>query len=233
MTHAELVAQVIEDCGRSDKTTEIGKYVNRAQVIIVQAAYRIHKHVFTSLIKEKYRDTVDGTKTYAFPSDMFGFYNIRMAESGDKRRLSDLTPHYQDLRRPYPEDETEGAPKYYIPWGRYFELSPIPDAAYTLFMRCAVYPADMATAETSDLLYMDEVIIKCADWFTCVSLNLEKDIRRFKGEFKDLLDIAIKADIPSFGGDKTVRARPFTATRIYEGDLDDYWKKPSWRRGPG
>jgi len=232
LTHANLVLQVIEDTGRSDKSDEIGNYVNRAQVIIVRDASVLH-HDFTCMKKEKYVDTVNGQKTYTFPPKMKSFYDLRICESGDKRKLHTLTPRYQDLQRPYPEGDSEGLPVYYIPWGTYFELSPIPDDAYTMHLRCLLWPTDMTTG-TSELLYMDEVIIKCADWLTVLSLNLEKDIRRFKAEYRDMLNSAIRSDRDAHKYDLKLKAQPFVSgiSSLEAGELGDYWKKPSWMRSP-
>lgn len=235
LTHAQLVSQVEEDTGRSDKTTAIGNYVNRCQYIIVNDASQLNWD-FSCLKKEKYADTEDGTKIYTFPADdtngyMKSFYDIRLCESGKAVKFTPLTAQYQDGIRPYPEDDAEGKPTKYIPWGTYFELSPIPDDAYTLYLRCLMYPSDMATGDSSDLLYMDEVIIKCADWLTVLSLNLEKDIRRFKGDYRDLLQGAIATDRRTHATDIKLHATPFVGGRTA---LEPkYWLKPSFMRGPG
>lgn len=233
LTHANLVSQVEEDTGRSDKSTEIGKYVNRAQVMIVRDASVLH-HDFACMKKEKYVDTVDGQKTYTFPPKMKSFYDLRICESGNKQKLHTLTPRYQDLVRSYPEGNSEGLPTYYIPWGTYFELSPIPNDAYAMYLRCLLWPTDMATGATSELLYMDEVIIKCADWLTVLSLNLEKDIRRFKAEYRDMLNSTISSDRESHKYDITLKAQPFVSgiSSLEAGALGDYWKKPSWMQNP-
>jgi len=230
MTHAEIVAQVEEDTGRSDKTTVIGNYVNRAQIIIERDAAQLN-HDFSCLKREKYADTEDGVKSYTFPSTMKSFYDLRLCESGKQIKLVTLTPMYQDSVRPYPEDNSEGKPVRYIPWGRYFELSPIPDAIYTLYIRCIVYPDTMETGDASDLLYMDEVIIKCAGWLTVLSLNLEKDIRRFKSEYRDLLTGAIRTDQRAHAMDIKLHATPFVGGRTtLDGDRTEYWLKPSFIR---
>jgi len=232
LTHAELVSQVQEDTGRSDKSTEIGTYVHRAQNIIVRDASVLH-HDFTCLKVESYTDTEDEVKTYSLPLTLKSFYDLRLCESATKRKFHPLTPRRQDLRRPYPEDDSEGTPVYYILWGRYFDLSPIPDATYTMYIRWLKWPTAMATGAVSDLLYMDEVIIKCADWLTVLSLNLEKDIRRFKGDYRDLLQAAIMGDKDSSKYDLQLKAQPFTTAVTAGADMTDYHLKPSWIRGPG
>lgn len=244
MTRAELIAQVIEDTGRSDKATPIIAYVNRAQTIIVKDASQMNWD-FSCLKKEKYMATVDGTKIYTFPADsengymkslydlrLWGYYDSDEAKwvSGKAGKMTPLTPMYQDAVRPSPEGDSEGKPTKYIPWGTYFELSPIPDAIYRLYMRCLMYPADMATGDYSQLLYMDEVIIKCADWLTVLSLNLEKDIRRFKAEYQDLLRGAVRTDQREHAMDIQLHATPFVGGKVA---LEpEYWLKPSYLRGP-
>jgi len=234
MTHAEIVTQVEEDTGRTDKTAKIIGYVNRGQNIIVRDASQLH-HDFTCLKKERYADTIDGTKTYSFPSDLKSFYDLRICETGEKRKLRPLIPQTQDAIRPYPEDDSEGVPVRYIPWGRYFELSPIPDDEYTMYIRCLIYPSTMATGDTSDLLYMDEVLIKVADWLTVLSLNLEKDIRRFRSEYEELLRGAISTDREAHKYDTILHVTPFVGGRtvLHPGEASQYWLKPDWIRSPG
>lgn len=224
LSFASLVSQVEEDTGRSDKSTEIGTYINRAQNIIVRDASVLH-HDFNCLKVESYTDTVDGTKTYSLPSTLKSFYDLRLCESATKRKFHPLTPRRQDFRRPYPEDDSEGTPVYYILWGRYFDLSPIPDSEYTMYMRWLKWPATIASTTVSDLLYMDEVIIKCADWLTVLSFNLEKDIRRFKGDYRDLLRAAIMSDKDSSKYDLQLRAQPFSTAVTSPGDMSEYWRK--------
>lgn len=232
LTFTELVSQVEEDTGRSDKTTEVGTYINRAQHIIVRDASVLH-HDFNCLKMESYRDTVDGTKTYSLPTNLKSFYDLRLCESTTKRKFFPLTPRRQDLRRPYPEDDSEGTPVYYIIAGRFFELSPIPDAAYTMHMRWYKWADTIAGSTESDLLHMDEVIIKCADWLTVLSLNLEEDIRRFKADYRDLLTSAITSDKDFSKYDLQLKAQPFTTAVTPAADMTDYHLKPGWMRMPG
>lgn len=234
LTFTELVSQVVEDTGRSDKTTAIGTYVNRGQNIIVRDASVMH-HDFSCLKVESYRDTVhdgtSGTKTYSLPLNLKSFYDLRLCESATKRIFHPLTPRRQDLRRPYPEDDSEGTPVHYILWGRFFDLSPIPDAAYTMHMRWLKWPDAISGTTESDLLYMDELIIKCADWLTVLSLNLEKDIRRFKADYRDLLMAAVNSDRDEHKYDLALKAQPFTTAGM-PADMSDYHRKPEWRRTP-
>lgn len=244
LTHAEIVTQVEEDTGRTDKTTQIGNYVNRGQNVIVRDASQMH-HDFSCLKKERYTDTVDGTKTYGFPSDLKSFYDLRLGGYYDEDeeewtygragKMTPLTPMYQDSVRPYPERDSEGKPVHYIPWGRFFELSPIPDAIYRIYIRLLIYPSTMATGDTSDLLYMDEVLIKVADLLTVLSLNLEKDIRRFRSEYEELLKATIASDREAHKYDTTLHVTPFVGGRtvLQPGEATEYWLKPDWIRSPG
>jgi len=231
LTFTELVTQVKEDTGRTDKGTEIGTYINRGQHIIQRDASVMH-HDFTCLMMESYRDTVAETKTYSIPSNLKSFYGLRLCESATKRKFHPLTPRTQNLRRPYPEDDSEGTPVYYIIRGRFFDLSPIPDAAYTMHMNWYKWADTISGTTESDLLYMDEVIIKCADWLTVLSLNLEEDIRRFKADYRDLLTSTITADRDANKYDLQLKAQPFTTAVTPGADMTDYHLKPGWVRGP-
>lgn len=212
LTHAGLVLQVVEDTGRSDKSDEIGNYVNRSQNIIVRDA-SLMNHDFSCLKKEQKSDTADERKTYKFPLNMKSLYDLRICETGDSRKLRTLTPMTQDALRPYPADDAKGAPTKYIPWGIYFELSPIPDNTYTMHIRFLRWPDTMDSGDDSELLYMDEVIIKCADWLTVLSLNLEPDIRRFQSEYRNLLRSAVQSDRQAHKYDTAVKATPFMGGR--------------------
>jgi len=224
LTHAGIVSQVVEDTGRSDKADEIGNYVNRSQNIIVRDA-SLMNHDFTCLKKEKTASTADGTKTYKFPLNMKSLYDLRICESGSSGKLHTLTARAQDAARPYPEGGAEGFPTKYIPWGIYFELSPIPDNTYTMHIRYLRWPVVMTTGAESELLYMDEVIIKCADWLTVLSLNIEPDIRRFQSEYRSMLRAAVTSDRQAHKYDTKVKAQPFVGGRT---SLErEHWLKPS------
>lgn len=230
LTHAQIVTQVEEDTGRTDKTTQIGSYVNRSQIIMVNDASQMN-HEFSCLKKEKTAETVDGTKTYTFPTNMKSLYDLRINETSDKAKMRPLNAMTQDAHLPWPESDAEGAPVNYIPWGKYFELSPIPDAAYTMMIRYLIWPAEMATGAESDLLYMDEVIIKCADWLTVLSLNIEADIRRFRSEYEKLLTSAVRSDRQRHKYDTKIRIQPFVAGHT-QLPAPGYWNKPAFLENP-
>ena len=233
MTHAQLVTQVIEMTGRSDKTTEIGVYVNWGQIAVVRDAAR-RKHNFSFLIKEKYASTADGTESYTFPSGMRAFYSLRIQTAGSERKLLNRTARSKDIAVPYPAGQSEGCPVRYTPWGRNFELSPIPDAVYTLYVRCSVWPTDMATGETSALLNMDDVLCNYGAWILFLSMNLEKDSRRFGAEYKRGLNDAILADEMAEGGEEDLVALPFVggSNALEPGVTNEYWKKASFISSP-
>lgn len=228
MTRAEMVSQVGEMTGRSDKDTEIAVYLNWGQIEVARA------YTFTYMVKEKYMSTADGTENYAFPSTMKSFYSLRIQTSGYKRKLVNRTTKTKDLLVPYPDGESEGCPVYYNPWGRDFELSPIPDATYTLYLRCEVWPTDMATGDESDFLNMDDVLCEYGAWQLVKSLNLEKETARFRGEFRSSLAKVVKVDTKDIGGEEQLIAQPFAdgSFMLAPGEASDFWKKPGWLRSP-
>ncbi len=228
MTRATMVTQVGEMTGRSDKDSEIAVYLNWGQIKVARA------HTFSYMVKEKYMTTTDGTETEAFPSTMKSFYSLRVQTSGYKRKLINRTTRTKDIRVPYPGGEFEGCPIFYNPWGRSFELSPIPDAAYTIYLRCEVWPTDMATGDASDLLNMDDMLCEYGAWQLAKSLNLEKETARFRGEFGSSLAKVIKVDTKDIGGEEQLIAQPFAdgSLMLAPGEASDYWKKASFIRSP-
>lgn len=228
LTHAQLVTQVEEMTGRTDKTSEIGTYVNWAQIAVARI------HTFSYMRMESTASTVASVETYTFPTNIKSFHSLRVQTAGKERKLLNKIAMVKDSTVPFPSNESEGTPVYYTPWGRNFELEPVPDAVVTLSLRWETWPADMATGDTSNLKFMDDVLCNYASWWVSLAANLEKDIRRFKAEFKDGLSQVIKVDTIDTGGEEDIRAEPYVGGNLIlePGETNEYWKKASFLRSP-
>lgn len=90
--------------------------------------------------------TVDGTRTYAFPTDMFEIKRVEY--DGDK--LGKVDDRGEDTINLGDSDSTEtGTPAHYRVWDETFYLRPIPDSAKTLTVDGYKLPTALTTASTT------------------------------------------------------------------------------------
>lgn len=116
------------------------------------------------------RNTVDGTHTYALPSDCLGMYSLR--DATNKRRI-----RRTGFRKVDNTDYlTEGLPTHYIRFGLDFQLIPTPDATYEIQLRyCKELTAMSADGDYPTLL---------SPWHECILMGAEWRGWRAIGEIK-------------------------------------------------
>ena len=142
-------------------------------------------HTFEEMRKKYTANTVDGQKSYGFPTNMKDIYSLTLQDGASSRKLTYVHPREFDGKVPRPEQSTERRSAYYVDYGVNFELFPIPDTTYVLNLRCSVYPTDFSLATTSassTLLRKDALISAVATMFGFLSLREIEDATYWKNE---------------------------------------------------
>jgi len=167
--------------------------------------------------------TVDGTKNYNFPTNYKVIISIRVIDGTNSKKLTMLLPNRFDQLFPYPEDDSEGRPDYYIPLGNTYDLYRIPDAAYDTEIRNIQWPT-VITA-TSDLISYepnkDDMIVSGMTVEAFKHLQLYEDAALWAVSFKAELDDAVLADEDML--DFQPRGAGFVTGVTYTGE---YWNDP-------
>jgi hypothetical protein len=147
-----LITRCLDYISRaSTGTTRSGQTLeNMAMSWLNAAQMRISKvHDFREMYKIYTRDTIADTKSYAFPTNWKVVLSLRVEDGTASRKLGMVRPEQLDKYRPYPEDDPTSTPQIYVPYGNDFELVPIPDAAYTLYMRTVMWPTVITSTATA------------------------------------------------------------------------------------
>jgi len=153
--------------------------------------------------------------------------SIRLMDGTLSRKLTFIPTRELDETLPYAESLSTGRSTHYTLAGsRDIEFIPIPDAAYTLYIRYSQWPAAL-TAETDETPYTN---------LDGVTVFLAKDIANayLSGEYFDFAQRAalyLKANAmeESRQPDHIRIARPFSTHEVI---LGEYWRDPFVRRTP-
>ena len=198
-TAGTLITRSLDYISRaSTGTTRSGQTMeNMAMSWLNTAMMRISKlHDFREMYKLYTRDTVASTKSYTFPGNYKVILSLRVEDGTSSRKLEMILPQRLDKARPYPEDDSEDKPSVYVPYGNEFELIPIPDAAYTMYIRTIQWPSSItSTATTIDYEpNKDDVILAymLADAFNY--LQMLTDATKWEGTANKRLAEAISIE---------------------------------------
>ena len=139
MIRSAFVNKVLDVIGDDSTESEVQDNLNWAQLQIAKdfIALGMPLDELMTLEDDDTTDisiTVADTKTYDFPSDYLWCYSIRLIDGTSSRILERVLPIEMDTKIPYPEDLATGRSKYWIPRGTQFEIYPIPDDAYSLYI---------------------------------------------------------------------------------------------------
>jgi len=219
MTRDELVSRVASDIGRTDKDSDIQDYLNWA----LKELARVHRWKDLEVYDTTTLDTVADQKRYQLPSDLHILVDLILEDDDNSRRLVAVHPRRFDDIIPYPESDITGRPKWYVQYGNYVELYPIPDDAYNLHIRYYKFPSEMTSdSDTPDITNVDDVLCAYAAYLACVALNEPDEIvNQWKNEYMRRLSLAIAADKRK--PDYSPIARGFDTRKIM---VDEYWKNP-------
>lgn len=95
----------------------------------------------------KVRCTVKDVARYSPPTDTKNILSIILQDGASSIKLEPIFHRLYDKLRPRLRDKTSDRPRNYIDYGSYFEVDPMPDSEYPLFIRYGKYPK--AFSETS------------------------------------------------------------------------------------
>jgi hypothetical protein len=154
------------------------------------------KHDFRECRKTYTSNTTASIKTYALPSGYKTIYDLRLIDGTSSRKLEHAQGQRFDELIAYPEGQSEGRSCWYVPYGNNFDLYPIPDASYTMYMKCTIWPTKV-TATTDSVIFDDDkddllVYGMTAELFSL--LQLHEDSAVWEGKFKMELRSAIDVD---------------------------------------
>ena len=120
--------------------------------------------------------TADGNNSVSWPTRMKDLYSVTVQDGARSRKLVYVNARDFDTVVPRPATYTEDLPSWYVDYHSTFELFPIPDAIYSLVIRCSVYAIDFANdAAVSALLRKDALLCGIATVFGFWSLRELED----------------------------------------------------------
>ncbi len=212
MTRLEMQEDVRENIKRQAaafSNTKIQRRLDWAQNSVCDTyTFEEMRKIFTA-------PTVASQKRYGFATRMKDIYDLTLQDGDTSRKLVYIPARDADAAIPRPETLTEERPKWYIDHGKNFELIYIPNAVYTLQLRCSVYVADLDTdSSESELLRKDRLIIARATELCFASMK-EPELAKYwkEEEYKEALAEAIETDHSA--EDWTPIARGFSTKPVY------------------
>lgn len=230
-TYAEFKRKVMLNLQpRDDGITLIAveEAINDAQKVI--ASIRDFDELMT--LDTTHATTVADQKLYHIDTDFSlvrakDIFSIRLMDGANSRKLEYVPFRSLDERVPYTEITGTGRSKYYAIRGKYVELYPIPDDAYSLYVQHSQWPAVMtADANETEFADIDHVIIALATDMALASL--EGGSSDWATRAKQLLGMATGEDVTR--PDQFHVAQPFMPTRYPP--IGSYWLNPWVKRDP-
>jgi hypothetical protein len=191
MNRSELRALVIQNTGRSDKTSLINSAINIALKEISSAKR------WSDLLTRGTATLTANTGYIDLASDLARLDEVRLFETSgttawdlEVRRKSWLTGKY-----PNPEAYSPGKPVFAYLEARRLYLYPIPDAAYPVRYTYYKIHADLSSdSSSSDLRFVDQAVIAFATAWVFQSLQQHDDAKRWFGTYAAFLASAKGAD---------------------------------------
>lgn len=156
----------------------INRWVNWAK------DYLADLHTYEEMrYKDTSKETTDGDNSLTWPTRMKDLYSATVQDGARSRKLTYVVARDFDTVIPRPATYSEGLPEWYVDYGSSFELFPIPDATYSVYIRISKYPADLSgDSDTCDLLRKDALITAIATTFGFWSLREIEDASYWGGE---------------------------------------------------
>lgn len=230
-----LITEMLDNVSRiSTGTTRSGALLSARGLTILNRTMQAVSiaHDFVELKKRYTSSTVASTKTYAFPDNYSSIVDMVLVNGTDSRKLKVVMSDQFEKYIPYPESDTTGVPNIYVPYGDNFDLSPIPDAAYTIKCRAVIAPTTI-TDSASLIDYTpdkDDLVVAGMSYRGLMLLQMFEDAAVWKAEYKVLLKEAILAD-ENLHLDWSPKGEGFNAT----GDrfpIGNYWNRIDVRSNP-
>lgn len=116
--------------------------------------------------KDITKETTDGDNSLTWPTRMKDLHSATIIDGARSQKLTYVSARDFDTVVPRPATYSEGLPSWYVDFGSTFELFPIPDTTYPVYIRISKYPPDFADdAAVSELLRKDALISAIATTF--------------------------------------------------------------------
>lgn len=232
LTRLQMANEVLDNLGRDGSaTTRSGTTLSDMAVRWLNRAQRQVARRYDLIFEQSTATTLDGIKTYAFPSNVRSVFTVRLEDGVNSRKLTVVMPWEFDSRIPKPDVWTESKPWYYIPYkaSNQFELYPIPDSGYTLRMRHSSWPTDLAAdASTTDYssfnIDLDDVLIFLATSYGFKYLQEIVDARSWRSDGWDRMKEVWIAERNSFP-DWAPSGSGFSVTHGYN-PRGEYYNNP-------
>jgi hypothetical protein len=154
------------------------------------------KHDFRECRKIYSSATASSTRSYALPTGYKTIYDLRLIDGTSSRKLQQVQSQHFDDVIPYPESQSEGRPTWYIVYGHTFDVFPIPDAAYVMYMKCTIWPTTI-TATTDSVIYdsdKDDLLVYGMTEELFGLLQMHEDSAVYNAKFQVALKEAIDVD---------------------------------------
>ncbi len=199
MDYSTLKSRVAGELNRDDLTTLVATWVNEARKQIADGTLPIPGlgfHRFSWLYLNTTVSLVSGTALYDWPSDCIDEISL-FYPTKNKPLVKVEDPAYMDALYYDGNDyDATGVPANYLLRGTQYEIYPIPDAAYTIYLRYYALPA--ALSNTGDQETIDtkipEIIISAASLLGAIYLHDTELIDLFMGTTQIRHDNAVSQD---------------------------------------
>lgn len=193
-----LINRALDNVSRlGTTTTKSGTTLSNFGIDVLNRTqnHMSRKHDFREHRKIYSASTVDGTKNYALPTGWKTIYDLRLIDGTSSRKLEHSQGQSFDSLIAYPEGQSEGRPGWYIPYGNTFDLYPIPDAAYVMYIKCTIWPT-VITATTDSWSYESDkddlaVYKMTEEFFSLLQMHEDASVwgAKFKLALKDAIDV--------------------------------------------
>ena len=165
-TASTLITRALDNINRaSNGTTRSGSTMSTLMIDYLNRAMNrmSRKHDFREMHKTYSASTVASQKSYSFPDNYKVIKDLRVIDWLSSRRLHMMHQRTFDEYHPYPEINTTNRPEVYTPFGNAFDLYPIPNAVYTMYIRTIQWPT-VISSTSSAIDYFpdkDDIIVSC------------------------------------------------------------------------
>jgi hypothetical protein len=180
MIGTDFISEVRENIKRDTNgvsDVRILRWVNWAQ------GYLADLHSYEEM---RYKDTSKVTNatdnSLTWPDRMKDLYSATVQDGARSQKLTYVLARDFDTIIPRPATYSKNIPTWYVDFGSTFELFPMPDAVYPVYIRISRYPTDIAAGTSSALLRKDALITAMATVFGFYSLREIEDAGYWGGE---------------------------------------------------
>lgn len=215
MNRSEIRSQVVDNTGRSDKTTVINNMINAA-LAKVSAEY-----LWNDLLTEATAVLTIGTTTIALASDTRRLTEVRLMDGLSSYKISIREKSWVVRMYPDPTAFANAKPRFGYLEGIILTLVPPPDLAYTIrYSYYRVHPAFTDDVTNTLIPHADEAVIAWATYRTFKSIEAHEDAQQWIADYALLIRDAKNVDRTS------AIQRVATARGIGDPVPQDYWIDP-------